>query len=162
MTNPTPRPALRKAKDATVHPAAPAPARTQRRPVIVEESPAIQVAPATELVEEPPAAAAAAPAAESAPRKRASTKRGFRGATSDHMRPSESGAMTTPELEPNKSKREAKHESAKSDLMTGKSAELTIEIPKKLRKEVKTTAKRRNVELDTVVATLLLSWLDND
>ena len=51
MTNPTPRPALRKAQDAEVHPAAPRPARSARsagaEPVVSPRSPAQAISAAT-------------------------------------------------------------------------------------------------------------------
>ncbi|HET7900287.1 MAG TPA: hypothetical protein VFL59_03805, partial [Candidatus Nanopelagicales bacterium] len=91
MTNPTPRPALRKAEDATVHPAAPRPARTPR-PATKKAAPAPVV--------EPAAVPAAAPAAAAEkPRVAAKTgkkKRKFGGATSDHLRPEPAADVPAP------------------------------------------------------------------
>lgn len=104
MTNPTPRPALRKAEDATVHPAAPRPARSARatRPDTAAapvEPPAAVPVPAAVPAEAPAPAKAAprnptkaakvtrprpvSPAAHSGGGKR---KRKFGGSTSDHLR----------------------------------------------------------------------------
>lgn len=73
MTNPTPRPALRKAEDSDVHPAAPAPARRPRStgsaPVSASGSAAAQPTPAKSP------ARRSAPAA-TAPATSAPTKRG--------------------------------------------------------------------------------------
>jgi hypothetical protein len=78
MSNPAPRPALRTAADAEVHPAAPRPARSPRatRPPV----PAIELPPAP--------AAATGGHARAKPRKPAAAprKRKFSGATSDHLR----------------------------------------------------------------------------
>ncbi len=101
MTNPSPRPALRKAEDAEVHPAAPRPVRSPRaRKTAASPGPVTSVpgpaAPAAALADPSPAAAAAldplmTPPAK-APGKR---KRAFSGSTSDHMRMPE--AETPPE-----------------------------------------------------------------
>lgn len=101
MTNPSPRPALRKAEDATVHPAAPRPARAARapKPAPVTAEPAAVPAPRTIADTNREATAAAeerarkakakgkgatrpAPAAAKPGRKKGK----FSGSTSDHMR----------------------------------------------------------------------------
>ena len=59
MTNPTPRPALRKAEDATIHPAAPRPARSPKpspakaAPVVEQVAPVVPVAPVVEAEPSP-------------------------------------------------------------------------------------------------------------
>ena len=110
MTNPTPRPALRKAEDATVHPAAPRPARSPR-PAATRTPTPVAVEPAAPAPSAEPVAVPAKPAKASAgpvPAKAASShdakpskdgkdakhgksksgkgKRKFGGATSDHLR----------------------------------------------------------------------------
>lgn len=68
MTNPTPRPALRKAEDADVHPAAPQPARRPRTPRSTAAAPAAASSAPTEKKAAAPRATkqAAAPAASPA------------------------------------------------------------------------------------------------
>jgi hypothetical protein len=106
MTNPSPRPALRKAEDATVHPAAPRPARAARAPkpapTAVEPaaspSPAVP-APRTIADTNRDAVAAAEKRARKAKSKgrdaakpaaatsKSGRKKGkFSGSTSDHLR----------------------------------------------------------------------------
>ena len=88
MTNPTPRPALRKAQDASVHPAAPRPARSPR----AAGSPTAVPAPAPEPVEvaavEAPEDLAPAPTKRKRPTSSGKSPKGrkFRGSTSDHLR----------------------------------------------------------------------------
>jgi hypothetical protein len=99
MTNPSPRPALRKAEDATVHPAAPRPARASRapRPAPAAADPVVVPGPRTIADTNRDANAAAAerarkakgkPAAApvAAPAKATRKKRKFSGSTSDHLR----------------------------------------------------------------------------
>jgi hypothetical protein len=78
MTNPSPRPALRKAQDADVHPAAPRPARSPRAAGAAEVPPTTPVPSAPRRTARThavvPADAATAPV------------RRFSGATSDHLR----------------------------------------------------------------------------
>jgi hypothetical protein len=106
MTNPSPRPALRKAEDATVHPAAPRPARAARAPRPAA-SPVEPSAPLTPAVPAPRTIADtnrdAVAAAEKRARKSKTKGRGtakpaaatsksgrkkgkFSGSTSDHLR----------------------------------------------------------------------------
>lgn len=101
MTNPSPRPALRKAEDAAVHPAAPRPARTPRPPRaarpaadVVAPVPAPRTIADTNRDAEAAATARAAagkPAKPAKPGKAAKAKpsgkkRKFSGSTSDHLR----------------------------------------------------------------------------
>ncbi len=178
MTNPTPRPALRKAEDATVHPAAPRPVRARRTPA------------AATLAPSPPAAAApAAPAsgprtiaeaniaaneaaalrrtkAKDAPNavvvapveKTKSKKRKFSGSTTDHLRMPD--ADVAPALTPRAPKRvHVPEPPGKSVLMTGKSVDLDVKVPKKLRSAANAEAKKRGLDLDAVTAELLHTWL---
>ncbi len=94
MTNPSPRPALRKAADAEVHPAAPRPARSPRARTADS---AVSPGPASSATPVPagavpvvvPAPAPLKPAKkrqDEAARTAKPTKRKFSGATSDHLR----------------------------------------------------------------------------
>jgi hypothetical protein len=112
MTNPTPRPALRKAADAGIHPAAPRPARSPRartvaptaipEPAAAPETEPITVEPvAVEPVAVEPVATTAAPLKP--PKKRhpeaakppRSTRRKFSGSTSDSLRVPEVPEVTS-------------------------------------------------------------------
>jgi hypothetical protein len=139
MTNPTPRPALRKADDADVHPAAPAPAR----------SPRIRRTPAAA-----PAAAEPAPApAAKKPRKKPGSE--FAGATSDHLRPKDAPTAAPPE----KAEKAAKQAKKAKKLTGGETVKLTVRVPKNLRKAAEKEAARRGLDVDAVVADLLHAWL---
>jgi hypothetical protein len=176
MTNPSPRPALRKAEDATVHPAAPRPARATRapRPAVPAQAPA-EPAPRTiadtnreanaaaaeraRKAKGKPAAAPAAPAAK-APRK----KRKFSGSTSDHMRVPDTEFREHPKHKgERKAASKAKPSPTKAkpdDLMSGKVVDLGARVPKKLRTAARAEAKRRGLDLDAVTTELLHEWLN--
>jgi hypothetical protein len=187
MSNPTPRPALRKADDADVHPAAPISARSPRSartPRSATEGPrptgAARTSPgparaavATETESDAAAtgsgsatvsmmpeagekqaqrrakasavaAAEAAAATPEAPPTKAPRTRKFSGATSDHLRVTEPArAVVAPAAE----------------LLKGKSAELEVRVPKALKKAARAEAKKRGLDLDTVVIDLLHAWL---
>ncbi len=175
MSNPTPRPALRKAEDATVHPAAPRPARAPSR-----RSSAGAPAPVAAVPAEPePVAVPADGAAPTPPRSTRSRARKFQGSTSDHLRVPEAetapaparrraakpkdsgptaasatGAATAPTASPARPARVAA-----PDLMSGKTIELEVHVPKKLRKAAKAEAKARGLDLDAVVTELLHGWV---
>jgi hypothetical protein len=181
MTNPTPRPALRKADDAGIHPAAPKPARSPRtRAVAPASEPDAAAAPARTAkapakapVKAPAKAPAATPveAAAPAPAKarskhrgagpakptdRPKGKRAFQGTTSDHLRRTDAPATPHDELhgvKPAKAKKKA------DDLMSGSTGTLKVTVPKKLRKAAEKEAKRRGLDVDAVVADLLHAWL---
>jgi len=186
MSNPTPRPALRKADDADVHPAAPSPARSPRSPrtprsategprptgtartgprpsradavtdtdtgaatgsgsatVSVMPEPGEKQAQRRAKASAVAAAEAAAAAPEVTPVKARRTRK-FSGATSDHLRVTE---PTRPVVAPG------------AELLTGKSAELEVIVPKALKKAARAEAKKRGLDLDTVVIDLLHAWL---
>ena len=93
MTNPSPRPALRKAADAEVHPAAPQPARSPRARedgVVVARVPDARPAHAVGDVTVAPAVPAPLKPAKKrhadGDRPARPTKRKFSGSTSDHLR----------------------------------------------------------------------------
>lgn len=197
MTNPTPRPALRKAGDADVHPAAPRPTRSPRSRTAPHPDP-----PGSEPV---PAAVAALPAPDEKPAaKKAPAKprtaapatpskrreRKFSGNTSDHMRVAESAdnvevaasAPSAPRSAPRPAPKPAAavpavaapaqpskvtepsapvraRKSAGAELLKGKSVELEVHVPKALRKAARAEAKKRGLDIDTVVVDLLHAWL---
>lgn len=174
MTNPTPRPALRKAEDATVHPAAPRPVRARRTPApatpaqaapadvtavpasrprtIAEANIAANEAAAQRRskAKDKPAPVATAPAV-----KTKSKKRKFSGSTTDHLRMPDSHVAPAA---PRRAK--APEPAGRSELMTGKTVDLGVTVPKKLRKAAMDEAKERGLDLDAVTAELLHTWLN--
>ena len=177
MTNPTPRPALRKAEDATVHPAAPAPARPRRTPTPaapVKAAPAeVSAVPASgprTIAETNIAANEAAarrrkkakdkpaPVAVTQVEKAKSKKRKFSGSTTDHLRMPDSEVAPAPALHAPK-RAKAPEPAGKSVLMTGPTVDLGVTVPKKLRKAARAEAKNRGLDLDAVTAELLHTWL---
>lgn len=151
MTNPTPRPALRKAEDASVHPAAPRPARSPRPAATKAGAPV--AAPVVE-----PVPAAPDPAPVEAPRPKAGKKqRKFGGATSDHLRAADP-AEPRPARPSKPSKRKARG-STRDDLMQGKAVDLDVEVPKALRKAAAKRAKSEGLDLRTVVIDALHAYV---
>ncbi|MCA0330797.1 MAG: hypothetical protein LCI03_12955 [Actinobacteria bacterium] len=187
MTNPTPRPALRKADDAGIHPAAPKPARTPRTRTAAaasataadEAAPARTAkAPAKAPVKAPARSAAKpvavadvaeaeAPAAPAKPR----TKHRGAGPAKPTDRPKgkrafqgttsdhlrRTDAPATPHDELHDAK--PKKRAKADDLMSGGTTTLKVTVPKKLRKAAAKEAKRRGLDVDAVVADLLHAWL---
>jgi hypothetical protein len=181
MTNPAPRPALRKAEDSSVHPAAPVrPSRTRSRAA------AVPAQPTSSPVEAPPtgptgpdvvSADAGSTARQDKPRQdrkredktrpraaKASKDRAFSGATSDHLRPdavaaaaeTAAGKKIKQPQPPTKRKKQAWTD---VDLMRGKTVALDVQVPKRLRKAARDEAKRRGLDLDAVTTELLHRWL---
>lgn len=174
MTNPTPRPALRKAEDATVHPAAPRPVRARRTPAAATPAaaavPAVPASGPRTIAEANIAANEAAalrrtkakdaptPAVVAPVVKAKSKKRKFSGSTTDHLRMPDADVAPAPT--PRAPKRVHVPEPAgKSVLMTGKSVDLDVKVPKKLRAAANAEAKKRGLDLDAVTAELLHTWL---
>ena len=127
MSAPKPRPALKKAADAHVHPAAPG-----------HSSRGLRQAPdsAPELE------------ADGAPTSNGSGHRlsgPLGGTTSDSLRSSAKGG-----------RRGSQGRSAKPE----KSVDLTVRVPKSLRKEFRAATKARKQDPNDVVTALLRSWLD--
>ncbi|MBI1378098.1 MAG: hypothetical protein GC157_11545 [Frankiales bacterium] len=207
MNNPTPRPALRKAGDSDVHPAAPRPARSPRGRV--------NVAPASDAATQAavaPVRRAAAPADRTgadpapapAPRAKGGPKAGPKGGTKTGAAGGAKGGATSrpePALEPaaettpappapvsggSKHGRRHPHKARvprdvlfhgstsdhlratpaepaprrpDADLLAGKLVELDVQVPKALRKAARAEAKRRGLDVDTVVIDLLHAWL---
>jgi hypothetical protein len=163
MTNPTPRPALRKAEDATVHPAAPRPARSPR-PSAAKAAPVVEPAPEPAAESAPAVVAVAAePAAETVAPKGGKKKRKFGGATSDHLRVEDAvEARPANESKPAKAKAPSKQLAASStrdDLMQGKPTDLDVEVPKALRKAAAKRAKSEGLDLQTVVIDALHAYV---
>ena len=189
MTNPSPRPALRKAADAEVHPAAPRPARSPRARA---DGAAVSPVPAAAPPAEPAAAVpVAAPAPLKPPKKRHAdaartakpTKRKFSGSTSDHLRvpdvpeagngsaqrsaldalfDGEAAPAPTPAApaaDRPKDRPKKAKKPAGADLMGGKPVDLGATVPKALRKAVRDEAKRRGLDVDAVVTDLLHAWV---
>lgn len=171
MTNPAPRPALRKADDAGVHPAAPRPARSPRAVRTSSTSPATAPEPA-------PAAEPAAVARPGKPdkpgkpgkpdAKGGKRKRKFGGATSDHLRVDpepvpEGVASGTDAAAVGSQKRKPAGAGPGSrdhgDLMKGKQVDLGVKVPKALRSAAKDRAKAEGLDLPTVVIEALHAWV---
>lgn len=151
---PAPRPALRKAADALVHPAAPGqgPHLLRHPPAGPEPAPAPAESPAPTLVPVPtdatePSTGKAQPSTGKAPGAK-ETGRGLSkppgGTTSDSLRRAGRRAG------------DRKVKLAKGD----KKVKYTVEIPRSLRKEFQAALKADRKDADAVVAGLLRSWLD--
>lgn len=132
-SNPHPRPALRKAPDATVHPAAPV------------------VGP-----QDPPPVVEPAKAAESG-------KKGASTAKPSHLRPvvglggvTSDGLRKAPEDKPKKSKQKQSKKAAK---VHQRRVDLKVKVPKDVRRALRTKAKARGTSVDDVVTNVLQGWL---
>lgn len=134
MSTPAPRPALRKAPDAHVHPAAPG-STTHRLGHAAPPEPA-GAAPSTtrSVTPEVPSAPDVTP-----------TRTGLsgppKGNTSDSLRHGRKAARRARSAPPEKM------------------VELTVKIPKSLRKQLRESAKAAHQEPDEIVASLLRAWL---
>ena len=150
MTNPSPRPALRKARDAEVHPAAPQAVRPARA---AAPTPSREAAP-------PPAPPKRkrTPATVPADVMTAPVRR-FSGTTSDSVRNEADALEHIVPIRPKSSKGERKDDSKPRDLMKGKAVALDVTVPKELQKAAKKRAKADGLDLDTVVIDLLHSWV---
>jgi hypothetical protein len=181
MTNPSPRPALRKAADADVHPAAPRPARSPRARSAPTPVPDPGPAPEAEAVTAEPTAPAPAPL-KPAKKRHAdvggptrTTKRKFSGSTSDHLRVPEVPEVTSSQraaldhlfehdnAAPGTSKQSKEPKEPKApkpvDLMAGKPVDLGASVPKALRKAAREKARKVGLDVDTVVTDLLHAWV---
>ncbi|MCU0284012.1 MAG: hypothetical protein MUD13_08960 [Candidatus Nanopelagicales bacterium] len=123
MTTPAPRPALRRAADAHVHPADPS--GTHRLRPAAASAAAAEAQPAPEAPEVP------APRRVSGP---------LTGITSDSLR--------------------AAGRRGRRPAADGKLVELTVQVPKQLRKQFRAALKEQHQQADDVVAALLRAWLD--
>lgn len=139
-TNPTPRPALRKAPDASIHPAAP----------VADES----LAP----VVDPKSAKKAAKDSTTRPTHLRPVV-GLGGSTSDVLR-------RAPEGESKKSQGKGKGKS-KAEKKRAKQAakvhqrrvDLKVKVPKEVRRALRSNAKARGTSVDDVVTNVLQGWL---
>jgi hypothetical protein len=126
VTTPAPRPALRKAADAHVHPADPSGSHRLR--------PAGQTpAPPAEPIPAPAPTVPAVPA----PRRLSGP---LNGITSDSLR--------------------AAGRRGRRRADDGKLVELTVKLPKSLRKEFRAALKAQDRQADDVLAALVRAWLD--
>lgn len=132
MTAPAPRPALRRAPDANVHPAAPGGIPSG-------------VAAAAQV-----ASPLRAPVAQRLHRLSAPP----RGNTSDSMRTRSRPSRAEREQAKAAAKAERK-------LRKEKKVELTVKLPKSLRKDLRAAAKSAGRTPDEVVTSLIRSWIDN-
>lgn len=130
MSTPTPRPALRKAADAHIHPAAPGHSLRGLRQADDSDGP-------------PAPAVVAAEGGPSTGGHRLSGPLG--GTTSDSLRPRKGGSGRRREAE-------TKPE---------KTVELTVKVPKSLRKDFREAVKSTRKNPDDVVTALLRAWLDS-
>jgi hypothetical protein len=140
MSTPAPRPALRKAADAHIHPAAPGHALHTLRP-------AADDAPALPGPRQDPGATAtgAAPATSSGRPGDVTPHRlsgPLRGTTSDSLRAAAKKARTRP-----------------SGKAGDKPVDLGVQVPKSLRKDFRAAVKADKKDPDAVVTALLRAWL---
>ncbi len=126
MSTPAPRPALKKAADAHIHPAAP-------------HHPAGALRPAS--VVEAEAAAAGAAGNADAPGARTRLSGPLRGTTSDSLRAAGKAG-----------RRRARQAQEKR-------VELTVKVPKSVRKDFRAAVKADGRDADEVVTDLLRTWL---
>jgi len=139
MSNPMPRPALQKAKDAAIHPA------TARQDL----NDPVDVLPAAKARQEPTKPRSARAPSTRAP---ATTSRKFGGSTSDHLRMPDQPTEPATQVEPATPR-------VPIDLMGGKTTTLDIVVPKRLSKAAKAQAKARGLDVDAIVCELLHAWL---
>jgi hypothetical protein len=140
MSTPAPRPALKKAADAHIHPAAPGHSLHTLRPA------AASAAPLPEPRQDPEANSAATPQAKPAGRSAVPTQHRLsgplRGTTSDSLRAAAKKARTRP--------------SGKAD---EKPVDLGVKVPKSLRKDFRAAVKADKKDPDAVVTALIKAWL---
>ncbi len=139
MNTPAPRPALKKAGDAHIHPAAPSGPHQLRH---AEEATAVP-APRTDP-DSPAPGTQAAPEGGAVPRTVAGHRLSgpLRGTTSDSLRAA------------------AKDARRRSRRSGEKTVELTVKVPKTLRKEFRAALKADTKDADQVVTALLRAWLN--
>lgn len=140
MSTPTPRPALRKAADAHIHPAAPGHSPRGLRQAADADEPATPEPTALDAA----AASAVAGAAEDASGAGHRLSGPLGGNTSDSVRPRKGGG--------------GRHRAAAAK--PEKTVELTVKVPKSLRREFREAARATKKDPDDVVTALLRAWLD--
>lgn len=148
MSTPTPRPALKKAADAHIHPAAPSGSHHLRH---ASDAPAVPAPrPGSDAEPQPTAPAPAQPVpagsapSGSVPRTVAGHRLSgpLRGTTSDSLRAA------------------AKDARRRSRRAAESTVELTVKVPKSLRKEFRAALKADKKDADQVVTALLRAWLN--
>ncbi|MDQ1245933.1 MAG: hypothetical protein QG597_300 [Actinomycetota bacterium] len=135
-SNPAPRPALRKAPDATVHPAAPVLAAGSHPPVV---DPHVD--------------------APDAPLSRPAHLRpvvGLGGSTSDALRK----APPKKKVAESKDAKKLRKMSKKERKRHSRRVKLQVEVPKGVRTRLRSNAKARGTSVDDVVTSVLEGWLD--
>lgn len=147
--NPAPRAALRKAADATVHPAVGFTGAEPSRAETTAQRSHIAAVPAADqqhAVEgrggaDDQVRPLARPTGKGKKGKAAkrSTGRKFQGATSDVLR---------------------HPEPRERDILLGKQVTLQVQVPKRLRKAARAQAERQGTTIDEVVTGLLAGWVD--
>ncbi len=150
MTSPTPRPALRRAPDADIHPAAPGQVPNREAPVEHAVTPGQAARPGVAHLrragsEEQSAPPAVPPGPEGEPHRLSGP---LRGATSDSLR--------LAGRSPGKSGRKA----AKGP--KEKRVELTVRVPKSLRDDFRAALKADRRDPDEVVGALIRAWLGRE
>lgn len=135
MSTPAPRPALKKAADAHIHPAAPGHSLHSLRPATDDVQPDATPEQDTEATPDPKA-----PGSDEPGQHRLSGP--LRGTTSDSLRSAAKKARRRPQ---------------------GKSAEkqvdLGVKVPKSLRKDFRAAAKADKKDPDVIVTALIRTWL---
>jgi hypothetical protein len=135
MSTPAPRPALKKAADAHIHPAAPGHSARSLRPATDDDLPVTAPRQDAEAIPDTQGSGSADPGQHrlSGP---------LRGTTSDSLRSAAKKARRRP---------------------TGKSAEkqvdLGVKVPKSLRKDLRAAAKADKKDPDVIVTALIRTWL---
>ena len=137
MSTPVPRPALKRAADAHIHPAAPGHSLHALRPAPEEVSVLPEPRQDSESVD-----ASGVPAASTAGKGQHRLSGPLRGTTSDSLRAATSRARKRP--------------GGKAD---EKSVDLEVKVPKSVRKDFRAAVKADRKDPDAVVTALLRAWL---
>jgi hypothetical protein len=140
MSTPAPRPALKKAADAHIHPAAPGHSLHTLRPAVdapVLPEPRQDVEPASPG--SAPLAKSSGKSGDAGPHRLSGP---LRGTTSDSLRAASKKARTRP--------------SGKAE---ARPVDLGVKVPKSLRKDFRAAVKADKKDPDAVVTALLKAWL---
>lgn len=137
MSTPAPRPALKKAADAHIHPAAPGHSLHSLRPAAPDPDPGMPV-PA----EPSPQAPLATPSGRANDTAQHRLSGPLRGTTSDSLRSAAKKARTRP-----------------SGKAAEKPVDLGVKVPKSVRKDFRAAVKADKRDPDAVVTALLKTWL---
>ncbi len=141
MSTPAPRPALKRAADAHIHPAAPGHSLHTLRPALPDDAPAPAV-PHPDAAATAPAAKATGSAARTGEPGPHRLSGPLRGTTSDSLRAAAKKARTRP-----------------SGKAAEKPVDLGVKVPKSLRKDFRAAVKADRKDPDAVVTALLRAWL---